>query len=118
MSVPIRKNRVAPPPAACPLTECMRVIGGAWKPHIIWYLRDTPRRFSELKRDAKGVSAKVLTTALVELEQIGVVSRHLMPTSPPTVEYELTELGRELQPLIAAIVDVGHRLKQRNGSAS
>ncbi|MEP6833286.1 MAG: helix-turn-helix domain-containing protein [Gemmatimonas sp.] len=96
----------------------MRVIGGAWKPHIIWYLRDTPRRFSELKRDAKGVSAKVLTTALVELEQIGVVSRHLMPTSPPTVEYELTELGRELQPLIAAIVDVGHRLKQRNGSAS
>jgi hypothetical protein len=53
MSVPMRKNRVAPPPAACPLTACMRVIGGAWKPHIIWYLRDTPRRFSELKRDCR-----------------------------------------------------------------
>lgn len=114
MSVPLRRNRVAPPPAECPLTECMRVIGGAWKPHIIWYLRETPRRFSELKRDAKGVSAKVLSAALVELEQVGVVARQPMPTSPPTVEYALTDLGRELQPLIAAIVDVGHRLKQRN----
>jgi DNA-binding HxlR family transcriptional regulator len=114
MSVPMRKNRVVPPPAECPLTACMRVIGGAWTPHIIWYLRDTPRRFSELKRDANGISAKVLSARLVELEHAGVVSRHVMRTSPPTVEYTLTELGRELQPLIAAIVDVGHRLKQRN----
>jgi DNA-binding HxlR family transcriptional regulator len=114
MSVPMRKNRVAPPPAECPLTECMSVIGGAWKPHIIWYLRDNPRRFSELKRDAKGISAKVLSSRLVELERMGVISRRIMPTSPPTVEYALTELGRELQPLIAAIVDVGHRLKLRN----
>lgn len=114
MSVPMRKNRVAPPPAECPLTECMRVIGGAWKPHIIWYLRDAPRRFSELRRDAKGISAKVLSARLVELERMGVISRHVMPTSPPTVEYALTDLGRELQPLIAAIVDVGHRLKLRN----
>jgi DNA-binding HxlR family transcriptional regulator len=50
----------------------------------------------------------------VELERMGVISRHVMPTSPPTVEYALTEFGRELQPLIAAIVDVGHRLKLRN----
>ena len=54
MSVPMRKNRVARPPDECPLTECMSVIGGAWKPHVIWYLRDNPRRFSELRRDAKG----------------------------------------------------------------
>lgn len=114
MSVPMRKNRVAPPPAECPLTACMRVIGGAWKPHIIWYLRDTPRRFSELKRDVDGISAKVLSARLVELERMGVISRRVMPTSPPTVEYALTDLGRELQPLIAAIVDVGHRLKLRN----
>lgn len=113
MPVPMRKNRVVPPPAECPLTECMRVIGGAWKPHIIWYLRETPRRFSELRRDVQGISAKVLSARLVELEQMGVISRHAMPTSPPTVEYALTELGRELQPLIAAIVEVGHKLKQR-----
>ena len=73
MSVPMRKNKVAPPPAACPLTACMRVIGGAWKPHIIWYLRDTPRRFSELKRDVNGISAKVLSARLVELERAGVL---------------------------------------------
>ena len=114
MSVPMRKNRVTPPPTECPLTECMRVIGKAWTPHIIWYLSDTPRRFSELKRDAKGISAKVLSSRLAELEQRGVISRHVMPTSPPTVEYALTELGRELQPLIVALVDVGHRLKRRN----
>ncbi len=114
MPVPMRKNRVAPPPTECPLTECMRVIGGAWKPHIIWNLRDAPRRFSELRRDVHGISAKMLSARLVELERMGVISRHAMPTSPPTVEYSLTELGRELQPLIAAIVDVGHRLKMRN----
>jgi len=114
----MRKNRVPPPPAECPLTACMRVIGGAWKPHVIWYLRDGPRRFSELRRDANGISAKVLSARLVELERMGVISRHVMPTSPPTVEYALTDLGRELQPLIAAIVDVGHRLKLRNRRTS
>jgi DNA-binding HxlR family transcriptional regulator len=114
MPVPMRKNRVVPPPDECPLTACMRVIGGAWKPHIIWYLRDGPRRFGELRRDASGISAKVLSARLVELEAMGVISRRAMRTSPPTVEYALTEVGRELQPLIAAIVDVGHRLKLRN----
>jgi len=73
-----------------------------------------PRRFSELRRDINGISAKVLSSRLVELERMGVISRRVMPTSPPTVEYALTDVGRELQPLIAAIVDVGHRLKLRN----
>ncbi len=108
-----RKSKVAPPPHECPLNSCLAIIGGAWTPNIIWQLSEGPRRFSELKDDIPGVSAKMLTTRLKKLEADGVVKRKVMPTSPPTVEYSLTDLGAELQPAIAAIVSVGHRLKER-----
>ncbi len=115
MPLKVRKNRTAAPPPDCPLTECLAVIGGAWTPNIIWYLRSGPRRFSELKIDIPGVSAKVLTTRLRELEAGGIVSREVKPTSPPSVEYALTELGMELMPAIDAIVEVGHKIKERAG---
>ena len=111
--VKVRRNKVEQPPEVCPLGECMSLISGAWSPHVIWYLRDGPRRFSELRGDIKGVSAKVLTARLRQLERDGVVMRREVDSSPPTVEYSLSELGAELRPAIAAIVDVGHRLKQR-----
>lgn len=91
--------------------ECMSVIGGAWTPNIIWYLGSNPRRFSELKGDITGISAKMLTVRLKKLEKEGIVHREVMPTSPPTVEYRLTELGKNLKPAIEAIVAVGHQLK-------
>ena len=115
MPLKVRKNRTPAPPPDCPLTECLAVIGGAWTPNIIWYLRSGPRRFSELKIDIPGVSAKVLTTRLRELESSGVVSRDVKPTSPPSVEYALTDLGLELMPAIDAIVEVGHKIKERTG---
>lgn len=90
----------------------MRFLGGAWTPNIIWYLSAAPRRFSELKHDLKGISAKVLTQRLRYLVEIGVLERTELSTSPPTVEYQLTELGGELKPAIEAIVSVGHRLKR------
>ena len=96
----------------CPLTECLSVIGGAWTPNIIWYLSKNPRRFSELKNDITGISAKMLTERLKRLEADHVVYRTVMPTSPPTVEYKPTELGYELKPAIEAIASVGHRIKQ------
>lgn len=117
MSLKIRKNRSALPPEPCVLTECMSIIAGAWAPNVIWHLREAPRRFSELRIDIPPISAKVLSQRLRELEQRGVVSRSVLPTSPPSVEYELTALGRELIPALSAIVDVGHRLKmQESGS--
>ena len=82
--VPRRKTRVTAP--VCPLTTCMRVLGGAWTPNVIWYLRDAPRRFSELMSDLDGVSAKTLTARLRKLERDGVVHRTVKPTSPPTVD--------------------------------
>lgn len=106
-----RKNKVEPPNERCPLSECLSIIGGTWTPNIIWYLSAQPRRFSELKDDIGGISPKVLTERLKKLEAKGVVNRKVMPTSPPTVEYSLTELGNELKPAIEAIADVGLRLK-------
>ena len=116
MMLPRRKNKVNLPPEECPLHRCMGVIGGRWAPAIIWYLSLGPRRFSELKDDIQGVSAKVLTTRLKKLEADGVINREVMPTSPPSVEYSLTELGLELKPAIEAIVAVGHKLKETNNS--
>ena len=93
------------------LTECMAVIAGAWAPNVIWSLRAGPRRFNELRIDIPPVSAKVLSARLSELAERGVVNRNVRPTSPPSVEYELTDLGKELIPALDAIVEVGHRLK-------
>lgn len=115
MSLKVRKSKSPSPPAECPLTECLSIIGGAWTPNIIWYLGAGPRRFSELKVDIPPVSSKMLTARLRELEGKGVVSREVKPTSPPSVEYSLTALGQELLPAIDAIVQVGHKLKQRAG---
>jgi len=107
-----RKNRVVKPPEHCPLGQCLSIIGGAWTPNIIWYLSSQSRRFSELKDDLQGISPKVLTQRLRKLENEGIVNRKVMPTSPPTVEYSLTELGTELKPAIEAIVAVGEKLKK------
>lgn len=111
-----RPSRAPTPPDECPLSACMAVLGGAWTPNILWYLGPGPRRFNELRGDIGGVSAKVLSDRLRRLHRDGVVTRRVMDTSPPTVEYELTDLGRELLPAVEAIVNVGHRLKERRAT--
>ena len=113
MVLKVRKNRSAPPPEPCLLTECMAIIAGAWAPNVIWHLRAGPRRFSELRLDIPPVSAKVLSQRLKELEARGVLSRRVQPTTPPSVEYALTALGAELVPTLTAIVAVGHKLKEQ-----
>jgi DNA-binding HxlR family transcriptional regulator len=113
MALKIRKNRSPEPPNECPLSKCMEVLKGAWTPNVIWYLSGGPRRFNELRLDIPKVSAKVLTTRLRDLEAKGVVLREVKPTSPPSVEYSLTDLGEQLVPAINAIADVGHKLKER-----
>ncbi|MBL9048363.1 MAG: helix-turn-helix transcriptional regulator [Tabrizicola sp.] len=115
MALKVRKNRSPAPPPKCAVAECMGLIGGAWTPNIIWYLSGGPRRFGELRIDMPGISPKMLSTRLRELEQSGVVNRQVMPTSPPSVEYTLTELGRELLPAIVAIAEVGRKLKALTG---
>jgi DNA-binding HxlR family transcriptional regulator len=108
-----RKSTVPPPESLCPLKTCLHILGGAWTPNIVWYLKAEPRRFSELKDDVGEISAKVLTEKLRRLVDEGIVERRVVPTSPPTVEYSLTELGHELRPALEAIVKVGLKIRER-----
>lgn len=112
-----RKSRV-PPPETCPLLECLAFLGSAWAPSVLWFLSAGPRRFSELRSDIPKVSAKVLSARLRSLEEQGVIARKVMPTSPPTVEYSLTELGQELMPAVMAIAEVGYKLKMLRAGAA
>ncbi len=107
------RTKVKTPPG-CPMSKCMALLGGCWTPEVIWSLSNGPRRFSELRRDIPAISAKVLTGRLRDLEQRGVLGRSVVPTSPPTVEYELSSLGLELLPAIRSIVEVGSRLLLRD----
>lgn len=108
-----KRSKVGPPPAGCPLEDCLNFLGGAWTTKIMWYLHDEPRRFGDLKRDLDKISAKVLTTRLRELEERGVIARAVIPTSPHTVEYSLTPFGMRFQPVLDAIVEVGAELQKR-----
>lgn len=111
MGLAMRKSRVAAPPPTCPLTQCMALLRGAWAPNVIWFLSAGPRRFGELRHDIPRISARVLSARLRELESKGVVTRHVLDSSPPSAEYRLSELGEELIPAIKAIVAVGMKLK-------
>ncbi len=120
MGLPLRKSRVAAPPPACPLTETLALLRGAWAPNVIWYLSAGPRRFGELRHDIPRISARVLSARLHELESRGLVTRRLLDTSPPSAEYALTDLGRDLLPAIDALANVGRKLIQqweKNGQA-
>ena len=118
MALKVRK-KVSPPPG-CPMSACMSLLGGVWTPEIVWNLSEGPRRFSELRRVMPAISAKVLSGRLKDLGARGVLSRAVLGTTPPSVEYALTDLGEELIPAIRAIVEVGSKLHGRltSGAAS
>ena len=103
--------------APSPLADALTRVGDRWTLLVVQALLTGPRRFNELRRDVVGVSGKVLSQRLQRLHADGIVERRVMPTSPPTVEYELTEFGREVLPAVDAIVKVGHRLKARRAAA-
>lgn len=118
MALKVRRNRAAKPPPSCALGECMALLGGAWTPNVIWHLSAGARRFGELRIDIPGISAKMLSARLKDLERRGVLARRLIASSPPSAEYVLTDLGRELMPAIEAIVAIGLRLKQVREAAA
>ena len=89
----------------------MRLLAGAWTANVIWYLREGERCFTELQNDIVGISAKMLTSRLRQLERDGVLQRVTRPTSPPTVWYVLTPAGQDLGAVIAHVVEIGQRLK-------
>jgi DNA-binding HxlR family transcriptional regulator len=107
------KRVVNPPPSSvrpCPLEQYLAVVSGAWVPRIIWFLLDRPHRFTELQRNIEGVSAKVLAGKLRFLERERIVQRKVFPTSPPQVEYTLTERGRAFEPVFRAMEEASRQL--------
>jgi len=83
-------------PLQCPITATIGVIGGKWKPPIIWLLLQGPLRFGELHRRMGGIALKVLSRQLKELESDGIVTRKAYAEVPPRVEYSLTPKGQSL----------------------
>ncbi|MFE1929660.1 winged helix-turn-helix transcriptional regulator [Streptomyces sp. NPDC059474] len=96
-------------PYVCGLDAAVDVIDGKWKVLIIWALDHQRCRFGELRRLVPGVSEKVLTQQLRELEADGIVHREIYDVVPPKVEYSLTELGDELNTALGPLGAWGKR---------
>jgi DNA-binding HxlR family transcriptional regulator len=98
----------------CPAEAAIGVLGGRWKARVVWLLLERgTRRFGELHRGLPGVTQKVLTQQLRELEADGVVSRKVYAEVPPKVEYSLTGRGRSLKPVIDAMCKWGKGTRPR-----
>jgi DNA-binding HxlR family transcriptional regulator len=106
------RNRRTPPPDDCPLDDCLKFLASRWTPRILWFLCCGPRRFGDLRRDLRGISAKVLTQRLRGMEEQGLVARRTLPTKPEQVEYRLTALGQEFEPVLDAMTRVAKKLRQ------
>jgi DNA-binding HxlR family transcriptional regulator len=91
----------------CPVTKTMSVIGGKWKPIILWTVRTGTRRFGEIKKMIPGITQKMLTQQLRELERDGIINRKVYPVVPPMVEYSLTQYGLTLTPILDALAEWG-----------
>lgn len=99
---------------ACPVETTLTLIGSKWEVLIMRdLLANGTMRFGELRRSVGGVSQKVLTSQLRQMEAAGLVNRKVYPEVPPRVEYSLTELGRSLKPIIDAMRDWGTGYKER-----
>jgi DNA-binding HxlR family transcriptional regulator len=96
----------------CPVRLTMDIIGGKWKPMILYYIKNLGVcRFGELQRYIPHITKKMLTQQLRELEKDGIVHRKVYQQVPPRVDYSLTESGETLEPLLQAMADwgVAHR---------
>lgn len=102
----------------CPAEITLAVIGGRWKVLILFQLFQEVKRFSELQRALKGITQKMLTQQLREMERDGIVQRTIYPQVPPKVEYRLTPLGETLRPVVSAMCKWGLRQSGRETCAT
>ena len=98
---------------ALPMAEVLGTISGKWTVFIVGALSAGPRRFSQLRREIEGISQKMLTATLRDLERDGFVMRTVTPSIPPRVDYELTEMGRELREPLHVIGSWAQANRQR-----
>ncbi|MBZ9642548.1 helix-turn-helix domain-containing protein [Streptomyces sp. PSKA30] len=93
----------------CGVTAAIVVIDGKWKTALLWLLESGPHRPAELRRKLPGLSEKVLTQALREMETDGLVHREVHDVLPLKTVYSLTDFGRDLAEALAPLSDWGHR---------
>lgn len=91
----------------CPVTATLSVIGGRWKPILLWTLSSGSKRFGQLDAIITGISRKILTEQLKDLEANGLITRTQYNETPPRVEYALSERGKTLKPLLKAMGEWG-----------
>ncbi|MBD3881873.1 helix-turn-helix transcriptional regulator [Phormidium tenue FACHB-886] len=91
----------------------LQILGGKWKILILWHLKDTARRYSELKRLIPEITEKMLIQQLRELENDGIVQRTVFSEMPPKVEYSFTEYGRRLEPVLQTLCRWGEQHLKR-----
>lgn len=99
----------------CPVKLTASIIGGKWKPPLLFYLDGKTRRFCELQRLIPGLTKKMLTQHLRELERDGIVHRKVYAEVPPRVEYSLTRHGESLKPILKLMSAWGNRHRARYG---
>ncbi len=100
----------------CPVAATLEVIGGKWKPLILFHLRERPMRFSELRRVVPQATQKMMTQQLRELERDGILHRKVYAVVPPKVDYSLTAYGQTLKPLLGMMCDWGARHRSRSAT--
>ena len=100
----------------CPVRLAAEIVGHKWTTLVVRDLLSGKKRYSELQRSITGISPRMLAARLKELENVGVVTRTVFPTIPPTTEYELTRIGRKLEKLIHALAEFGMVLQRSSGS--
>ncbi len=99
-------------PDNCPVNTTLALIGGKWKVVILYQLTIKTQRFNELHRLIPGITQRMLTLQLREMEQDGLVHREVYPVVPPKVEYSLSEFGRTLLPVVQSMHDWGVSYEQ------
>jgi DNA-binding HxlR family transcriptional regulator len=99
----------------CALDVTMNFIGGKWKTIVLWYLRKDAKRFSVLNKEIPGITEKMLSLQLKQLEKDGIVGRKVYAEVPPRVEYFLTEEGRTLIPLLEEMAKWGRKKGKGDG---
>jgi len=99
----------------CPVVATLDIIGGKYKALILWHLVDSTRRFGELRKLIPQATQKMLTQQLRELEEDNLVIRTVYPVVPPKVEYELSNLGKSIKPILDAMCNWGTDYMKSNG---
>lgn len=97
----------------CDVEATLSVIGGRWKPVLVCHLLSGRKRFGELKRLVPNATERMITLQLRELEADGVIARHVFAEVPPRVEYEVTDYGRSLEPVLVSMQEWGRNFKAR-----